>query len=210
MLFPFEEIVPLGGASGRDIIEMVKQRYAFLNAPDLSTAREEFLKNGYQFQSGEIEHDGVKANILDFSVYTDGIVVSAATTETAEFFLDSVIRLMQTEFSFRDFSTPPQRYFLSNLVVEFDRPLGNLLSQFETISNVISKRIAQTYKIDVPMNLARIDFEIDKTVIKQTIARFSVERRFGIPFDKERYFSGAPLRTSDHISLLEQIEKTID
>lgn len=209
ILFPFEEIAPLGGASTRDIVEAMKQRYEFLNTPDLSTAREELVKTGYKFQTGQFEHEGKKANILDFAVYTDGIVANAATMESAEAFLDNVIRLMRVEFGFRDFSTKPQRYFLSNLIVEFDRPLANLLSQFDKISNAILQRIEQTYQINTPMNFARIDFEIDKTLIKSTIARFNIDRRFGIPFDKERYFSGAPLRTSDHIAVLEEIEKLI-
>jgi len=188
----------------------MKQRYAFLNTPDLSTAREELAKTGYKFQTGQFEHNGKKDNILDFAVYTDGLVANAATTETAEAFLDNVIRMMRVEFGFRDFSTKPQRYFLSNLIVEFDRPFAKVLSQFNKISKAISQRIEQTYQISVPMSLARLDFEIDKTLIKPTIARFNIDRRLGIPFDKERYFSGAPLRTSDHISVLEEIEKSIN
>jgi hypothetical protein len=38
---------------------------------------------------------------------------------------------------------------------------------------------------------------------------FLIERRAGEPYSKNRYFSSAPLRTIDHVRVLEQIEKSI-
>lgn len=62
------------------------------------------------------------------------------------------------------------------------------------------------------MNLARIDFEYDKVAEKSALVvpKFIIERRQGISFERERYFCSAPMRTRDHVDILEKIEKNLD
>jgi hypothetical protein len=39
--------------------------------------------------------------------------------------------------------------------------------------------------------------------------RFSVHTRAGISFDKERYYSSSPIRTEEHVTVLEEIERSM-
>ncbi len=212
-LFPFEEVVPLGGANDREIVDGVKNRYRFLKGPELTG--EAVAKNGYKFENGQFAFNAAPFTIIDFTIFRDGLVINATRTDGAEAFLEDVIAFMQREFSFRDFITKPRRIFLSQIVVEFDRPLEKLVQSVGKIASVISKPLKQIYEMEIPVKFARLDFDVDKTALPTPAPvglqqRFILERRVGIPFEKERYFSAAPMRTDDHIKALEEIEKLVD
>ena len=53
-LFPFEEVVPLGGTTDLDVVEKIKSRYQFVKGPELTT--DEVSKNGYKFETGKFEY----------------------------------------------------------------------------------------------------------------------------------------------------------
>ena len=68
-------------------------------------------------------------------------------------------------------------------------------------TEIALKRLAfgpQTKGVHLQVSLENID-ELD----------FTIERRSGRSFEDNRYFSSAPLRTSDHLVCLEQIEKLL-
>src|SRR5262249_30267200 len=138
----------------------------------------------------------------------DGIVVNAPTTDIAEAFLDDIVPYMQEQFQFRDFITIPRRYFQSQIVVEFDRSPAKLIQHFEKITSSISKRLIDTYALEIPMNFMRLDFDFDrtKTNVPALVQKLFIERRVSVPFDKERFYCAAPLRTADHAALLSEIE----
>jgi hypothetical protein len=207
MLFSLEEIVPLGGVGDPEVLEKVQGRYHFAKGPDLRT--EDVAKNGYKFETGYLDDGNVRIN--DFSLFRDGIVINAPTTEAAEKFLDNVIPYLRAEFHFRDFITQPRKYFQSQIVVEFERSLAKLIRSFEGISSLISKRLMETYSLKIQMDFMRLDFDTDRTKnhALNLIQKIIIERRVGVPFDNERYFCAAPLRTSEHEALLREIEGLI-
>lgn len=211
-LFPLEEVLPLIGTVDRVIVDGIKNKYKFLKVPDLAT--EDAAKNGYKFENGQFKFQGEICRITDFAIYRDGLVINAAKTDVAEAFLDEVIELAQKEFSFRDFVTRPRRYFQSQLVIELSKSPERLVRSLDQITRAISKPLAGIYDVDVPMRLARIDFDFDKTTktvpAPATVQRFILERRVGVSYDKERYFSAAPMRTAEHLQVLEEIEALIE
>lgn len=207
ILFPLEEVIPLGGMNGPEAISKIQQRYEFLKTPDPGMTREEAAKAGYKFGTGQIPLKGKKNVVVEFAIYTDGIVADARNSETAEIFLDDVIHYMQSEFEFRQFNTEPKKYFWNQLIVEFEKPLGKLFPSLEKISGAISRYL----NIDTSMNLARFDLQAEKGAADSTgpSPKLVLERRIGVPFKNERYYSSAPLRTRDHVAVLEEIERLI-
>jgi hypothetical protein len=205
ILFPLEEVVPLGGINGPEALGKIQRRYEFLKTPDPTMTREDVVKQGYKFSTGQIILSGKKTVVIEFAIYNDGIVADARNSEIAEAFLDDIIQFMQTEFEFRKFSSEPRRYFHNQLVVEFEKPLGRLIPTFDKISRTISQFLGP----DDAMNFARIDFQADKTGKSAVPPKLVIERRLGISFDKERYFSSAPIRTQEHVAVLEELERSI-
>jgi hypothetical protein len=206
MLFPLEEVIPLGGVNDPDVVEKIRERYRFKQVPDLKS--EEIAKNGYKFESGQFQFMSSTVRIVDFALYRDGIVINGIKTDGVEAFLEDVISYMKKEFSFREFITGPRRYFQSQIVVEFDRSPAKLIRSIERITTAISGRLRNIYGMEVPMEFGRLDFDYDKTAspAPAAVQRFIIERRTGIPFEKERYFCAAPMRTDEHEAVLKEIE----
>ncbi|HEY5063656.1 MAG TPA: hypothetical protein VIJ04_02335 [Xanthobacteraceae bacterium] len=211
-LFPLEEVIPLSGVNDREIIDAVAAKYTFLKSPD--PAKDNISKEGYKFFSGQFSYGTTIFRVNDFSIYQDGLVVKAATTNGSEAFLDDVIAYMQSRFGFRDFETAPRRYFQSQLVVEFERSPERLVKHLDKMTEAISIPLEKIFGMKIPMKFARLDLDFDKTSkpnpSPSVVQRFIIERRAGIPFERERYFCAAPMRTADHEHLLAEIESFID
>jgi|GEM_PF-1947357 len=207
ILFPLEEVIPLDGMNGPTAIAKIQQRYEFLKTPDPAMTREEATKAGYKFGTGQFPLKGKKSVIVEFAIYADGIVADARNSEIAETFLDDIIHFMQSEFEFRQFTTEPKRYFWNQIVVEFEKPIERLFPSFEKISGIISRYLNS----DMSMSLARFDLQAEKGLQADAgpSPKFILERRVGIPYKNERYYSSAPIKTDEHITLLEEIERLI-
>lgn len=206
-LFPLEEIGPLNGMNGSSLISEISGRYEFKNIPVVTTP-EEMQKNGVKFGLGKFKVDDRVQVITELNVYSDGIVATSEQTITGHLFLADLVGWLRQDFGFREFSSEMKELFLSELTVEFDRPLVRLLPAFDAITNIVSKFTGPLFQTTDAMGLARIDLEFDRTsqTIKQGAPRFVIERRANVPFSQERYFCSAPMRTTDHIETLKEIE----
>jgi hypothetical protein len=209
-LFPLEEFAPVAGADGRAILAGIAARYGFTRLPAITT-REDMAKNGTQFGVGQFEIDGARVNIPDFIVYNDGIVAVAEKTEWADKFLEDVVQWVKGEFGFRDFSSGIRKLYASTLIVDFEWPLSRLLRGYELISELISSRTITIMPSRKPLQFSRLDFEVDKTELEGQLAlpKFILERRSGVLFSQERYYTVAPMHTASHIEVLTEIEKLV-
>jgi hypothetical protein len=211
VLFPFEEVTPIRGANGPAIIASIAGRFRFLKSPDLTIPRTEQEKIGLRFENGIFGVGDSQIIIAEFVIFNDGVVISARTTEEGEVFWQTILEVMLHEHNFRDFSSTPVRRFVSQLVVEFDHPLERLINSYADIANSVSTHLSTVYDTSIPLGFARFDLEFDKIGQNSslTVPRFIIERRQGTPFARERYYCSAPLRSRDHIAILERLEKTL-
>lgn len=208
LLFPLEEILPLQGLDVPDLMKKIAARYNFQTTPNPITPRDPNT-NGIKFAQGLFESSDTLINIQELSIYNDGVLVQSNTTENAQAIIDDLLHWLHSEFGFRYFSSPIQTVYSSQVVVEFEKPLSKLIDAFSSIVAAISRQIGP--RITEPMDLARIDFELDR--LKQTpltsLPRFIIERRPGTAFDQNRYYSGAPMSTTAHLQVLADIERTL-
>lgn len=213
MLFPFEEIAPLGGADGKNIVSTIAHKYSFSVFPDMSSSREELDKKGLIFEGGVFEYDGKQVNILRLSVHSDGVNVDANVSDSADMFLSDILLFLRSTFGFREFTSRPKTHYWSIIVVEFDSPMARLINRYQHIANLVHDNVAPHYEDGLPpCGLSRLEFRWDtsKPEIREPGPRFFIERRLNIPFERERYFSGASMRTQDHERALQDMERLID
>jgi hypothetical protein len=211
ILFPVEEVVPLGGITSRDTLDDVVLRYAFAKRPDLTLPKDELQKVGLKFENGYCQLGDRTITIISFTVFTDGVVIDASNTDDAEEFWEDLSKWMIAEKKFRDFTIKPARRFISQVVVEFDKPLSRLIGLFEVISGLVSNKISEVYDARVWLNLGRVDLEFDRLAELSSliVPKFTIERRVNIQFSRERYHCSAPIRTKDHLQVLGEIEDEI-
>jgi hypothetical protein len=207
-LFPLEEFVPVAGANSPSVVSQLAARYGFAQVPTITT-QESMAKNGLPFGMGQFELSGTRFLITDFVIFNDGIVAVAEKTDWAEAFLEDVTSWVKKEFGFRDISSGIRKLYLSTIIVDFERPLSRLLAGYELISELITSRTVTIMPDKKPMELARLDFEIDRTTLvgQAALPKFILERRVAASFAQERYLSSAPMHSADHAAVLSEIEK---
>jgi hypothetical protein len=211
VLFPIEEVMPLGGVIAPDTVNEVISRYNFAKGPDLGLSREELQKIGLKFENGQYNVQGQTAPIVSFVIFLDGVVIDASKTDDAEEFWDDLCKWLIAQKKFRDFTISPARRFVSQIVTEFDTPLSKLINGFDDLTRLVSDRMAPIYDAQIKLGLARVDLEFDRLSERSSliIPRFIIERRANIEFSRERYYCSAPLRTKNHVEVLQQIEGAI-
>jgi hypothetical protein len=207
-LLPLEEFAPPAGANSPSILSLIAQRYGFTIVPKITT-REDLNKNGLVFGMGNFQHGDQQFVVTDFGVYSDGLVAVADKTEWAEAFLEDVTAWVKNDFGFRDVSSGVRKLYSSTIVVDFESSPSTLVKQFKRIADFISDRTVTMTPSRKRMSFGRLDFEIDKEALGNQVAipKFTIERRAGIGFSQERYFSAAPMTTTHHLETLEEVER---
>jgi hypothetical protein len=212
VLLNLDELLPLKGMHAPDLISLVGQRYKFVSSPSLSDSIAKVRESGLKFELGKLRlQDGDERIIQDLTVYHDGILVTANTTEDAELFLDDLFDWGVGALGLRPNRTLiSTRAYVSELVARFDNSVDEAIKQFTYLAGLISTALQKTYNPPFPpINLVSIVLDYDRGVVSpilQSLASFSIERRANHLFTDNVFYCKAPLKTSDHISILEEIE----
>jgi hypothetical protein len=156
-----------------------------------------------------------KIIITRLDVFTDvsRIVVQTVTTDEGDIVLDDISSVLEGACGFRNLKEFTTRQYVSNCIVQFEKSIEEYISALSEIQKIISPALKAATGIDQEPQVERIGFAFDPTLLPASKAQtlgFILERRIESPFSENRYFSGAPLRTNDHIRVLEQIGRALE
>ena len=204
-LFPVEEILPLGGADGPGIVAGITARYKFRHPP-VNPTKEEIEKTGLKFLGGQFNQGVGIANIVEFTVFNDGLVSISDSTERSEAFLQDVCEYLLSDHNFRKISSEVKKVSLSAAVVSFKTSLNELIRGHEM--GFIATHLNAIDGTDYPVELSRVDFVLNKDPEFRPphIPRLTIEKRANTAFSQNRYYSVAPISTREHLTILERIE----
>lgn len=207
-LFPIEEFAPLAGTSERTMLMHIAARYKFTRTPDLGMSREELEKKGLVFDHGELMGMAEQPiQIHQMSIYRDGVVVSAPTTDAATIVFNDAHDWLVAEFGFR--AVAPTRLYLSEVVVDFERPLSKLFKDFAKVQELAMRHVVEDSREAENVAIESLDFKYWLRGSGTDIPRFIIDRRAGAGPEQERYFCSAPLQTKHHVEVLADIEKLL-
>lgn len=207
VLFPTEEVRPAKGIPLLDMLTGVRERYKFVKLPDVNNPTFDANREGYAFKSGSFLYKEEKIAIDEFTIYNDGISVSCFHTKFADAFFEDIFLWAKEKFDLREFAREPRKMYRSQIIVEFDKSLNQLVKDFSVISHLVQLAYSQYTGRDNPINLNRIDFRMDDTKVRGvTPVPFGIERRIDISHDTERYISEAAIPSDPHLQLLQSIE----
>ena len=201
-----DEVLPSGGFHVPELIRLISERYGFANRPTIETSQQ----GGAKFTDGRLIAGSVKKNIRQLTVFNDGLEVLAGDTSSAELMLDDLLNWAQHAVGLR----PPityERFFENVIVAEFEASMDGPFKILSGVSHLFQSMLTNHYKKPAGVALARIAISNDaiQNPLPIPSASFIVERRDGIAFSANRYFSLAPLRTDAHVQLLEEFERTL-
>lgn len=204
--YRMEELRPFSGIYLPGLIAAIAERYSFGAVPSLNDA----VQQGARFREGRFAVGNTLIAIKELGVYNDGILVAAWNTDDADAIVDDITSWSLQTLKLREPIFTPVRRHVSSLVVEFDFTIDRAFTVFAELITEYQEVLKRTYDWEFPVQGLRIAFAADHTMMPQhTSADFLIERRAGVPFSENRYFSSVPLGTRTHLELLKTFERVL-
>jgi hypothetical protein len=196
-------LLPAGGEIyALKLARACETRYGFLQGP--RTAEDFDFNRGVTFLHGYFDDRIV---IDKFQIFQNGLLVeSKADTDECDAFLDDALTWLTAGGSAsisRDKVAP--RFYASNLEIRASFSLAEKLYSLNKIGVQISRYLQQYGQESIDYELVSLAFAAGAGAAPT----FRFERREGAPGEALLYFSAAPLRTSDHLQLLTQLESAL-
>jgi hypothetical protein len=203
-LIIMEEIRPQSGIYMPALFQAVGDRYGFVARPqDLHAA----ITTGAKFNHGRLITPNKTMTISEIGIYNDGVIVDSLNTDDAEIILEDFILWTKNLLGLRDRITQIPRTYSSLVTVEFDKPVETALHGVEVFMRGLNVALKNAYGWNLEVSLLRLGVNADpQSVPPLRNTHFFIERRILRPYSENRYQSGAPLRTEEHLALLETIE----
>jgi hypothetical protein len=198
----FDRVIP------QQLLEEIKEEYAFTQA--------DIVPDGFRFTFGKFKKGAAQIYLEQVLIQYFGIeatsigAMTRSSTDDVDSFLDHFIPWMKQRYGIDEKRQSSPAYH-SQLEFVLDKVLSDKFKPLQTIGEMIAK-LMQDYGVDCPtFEMTSLSMHFDQTQyrLKPLPLAFAVERRVGVPFAENKYYSTAPLKTSDHKALLEYLEKIL-
>jgi hypothetical protein len=208
-----DDVAPPNGVAIGDLIRVIGDTYNFSVRPPPQHIPTP-LSSQLVFQSGVLELGNEKLPIMQLATFSTGEMITAVNTEIAEKVLDHYVAALDRELGYKFASAPSHKVYQSNIVVEFDQGFEEQIAALGRIEALLSSEI----KRDDPFKIKRLAFGFGRVappiMLQPSLQAmektdFVIERRDREPYEKNRYFCGAPTTTSELIRIVEMIEKEL-
>jgi hypothetical protein len=145
--------------------------------------------------------DGQQIEIQKLTLYNDGLVVDTRhSTEAGDSFLADLIAFSVGGFRLSsDPVTKAGKRYLSDVEVG----TNSILDVLNDRGKQFMRLVIDATKLDFHEFGMRIGTD---PAAHGTAVMFAFERKAGVPFGQNRYWSQAPLSTKDHLGLLDKLE----
>lgn len=191
-----------------DVAKKLEARYKFLESPQTVSAYD--FSKGVTFSGGEY---GKGRAITKFQIYENGLLSeSGEGTEFCDEFFDDVLDWANKEFGLViSEQTNLGRVYHNEIEFESILPLEKLFGPISFISQKMPELLLSYGQQKHLYEFTGLVCDVDSTKIAQPLpTQFALERRVGRAYDENLYYSRAPLRTRDHIELLEGLERELN
>jgi len=199
-----EELNPSGRPLAHDFMKAFVDRYGFVKQPTTADEILDTQNKGLIFELGKLNDVGVAKVIL----FDWGIVVETNTsTEASELVLQDMLKWGAETFGL---SKRPnlitRRNYVSELVFSSEMSLPAISPKLGSLGDKITNLVSGSLGGSLPFETVGVTLAFDSTQSKQLFTPFQIMRLAETPFSLKKYYSGAPLKTSDHIQVIEDFE----
>jgi hypothetical protein len=207
---PPEEYIPDQPPPLQDLINLVRTTYQFGVFPVIQPGFN--TNNPLGFAAGRFVHNDQVFAVTQLMMLTHGDIVVTTSTDASELVMDDLMRLLDEQCGYRLWKANSKRSYLSSIVVEFDAAISAYIDKIARMEGVINDvlQLDGDKRWFKSLTFGKIVMAEESVVTDQISlienADFTIERRVGQPLSSNRFFCVAPMRTSDHIRALEQIE----
>jgi hypothetical protein len=189
------------------VCEWLINRYKFAGYPknllDLDSEK------ALAFRVGSFRNSKGETVVVALSIYNNGIAADASSsTDDSTEFLQEVAGLVAQEFGL---VVPPNvgRAYVSQFYVECDLSLFITRPTVAELTEILNSGVAPIDGKPRKFDFGALQFWTDDWDPASSPAYFRFERRVGVPFSRNQYFSQAALKTREHLAFLEKLESTL-
>ena len=188
------------------IIPLLVDSYKFKKYPSINDVPDETA--GIKFEYGEfIPNDG-NPLIINLTIFSDGLAADTrSSTQDSDAFLAEILTRLSADFNLPHYEQIiRRRNYASQLYVSTNKSIELINSKLKEISTYLSNNVLGYG--EVSFEAGGISFWSDQTKTIKPF-NFNFERVLNVPFSENRYFSAAPLKTDQHLELLNMLENIL-
>jgi hypothetical protein len=192
---------------GRSLMPAViglAERYKFSKVPQLTTLTVRPLD--LRFENGVFEGADGGPIAINLSIYDDGLIADTrASTDESDRFLEDALTWASDEHGLPGHAElGVERLYSSELMIDIDLTANVFNRRFSAFAEKLQRGISNNP--GTPMEFIALSFGPDPAKT-QRAAPFRIERLQNTSFGKREYYSSAPVSTSEHVGLLEEMER---
>jgi hypothetical protein len=185
----------------------LNNRYSFMEFPKQLQPPES--NEPLTFRHGKMAAD--KPIVIDFlQIFPTGLAVTTHTnTSDSDTVLQDVLDWSKSQFGVQYEALRPGLVHTSQLEIRLDKSLRQLFPALAGIGAQIAERLNDKWwgPVVPTYELITLNFWMDETKLPPfPPAAFRLDRRKGVSFEQNVYWAEAPLRTDEHVSILEALE----
>jgi len=201
-----EELNPSGYALAHKFFDAFTERYAFLKRPMTADEMLDSQDKGITFEAGRFGDLGISRIVL----FEWGVAVETnSSTDDCEKILEDMLGWAAQTFKLANRANLiTQRNYVSEILFASEMSLPNINPSLKAIGDRVTKLVAGYLGNSAPFELGGLHWFFDASQTKQLFTPFRVERFVAgeTPFSAKKYYSGAPLKTSDHLQIIRDFE----
>ena len=203
-LFDTAELNPKGKSIFPEMLEWLKEEYHFAQAPESVTQLDD--TKALAFSRGTFQAEEEIFVDVELKIYGDGLVANTrSSTKDADAFLEDVLRSAAQEFNL---AYKPEivrrKLYVSEIVVRSAKELIGIDARLLQVAEKVSELLPQNIRF--PYEFSGVMFSQLQGDSKTSIAPFRLERKLNTSPEEHKLYSTAPLRTADHLTLLDWFE----
>jgi len=200
-LFALDELNRGGVRLYPTVADAVIERYDFDEIKEGEYAPEK----GLHLKNGSFHGSNNREIMVNLQIYNDGIVAETiSSTADTDSFIQDLLKWASAEFGMNYHpGLVRQQIYHSELIVNADVDLDSICEKLRSFSELLSALpfFGQSQKQATSAIMFGSDGKPEPS--------FSFERRRGVPYADNRYFTRAALPTDDHLKLLEQFDRVM-
>jgi hypothetical protein len=194
---------PAGELYYPDAAEKLVERYSFVKYPSI-----EEITRQHPLVFGIGKYGVIQINEL--TIYQDGIIVSSRSdTDRLDEFISDLFEWSEKELGLIKMpASRPEKYYESAIIIKSDIDLAQVIAPKDDVAKIANDFFLEVVPNKQVYTLSGFALDCDPFAFpsKRKPLRFYVERRLGIPYSENIFFSQAPLPTKVHLAFLRALE----
>ena len=193
---------PQGRSSLPENLAALVGRYNFAKYP--TSIDDMDLQKGINFAEGKLGDIA----IIGVQMFQNGIIVDTrSSTDNSMGVFDDLLQFTKER---NGATVVRRRYHLtSQITFQSDLKLSLINPLLQPIADRLSSQLSGTLNHPILFEPTAVMIGPQTWSMKIVPNSFTIERRAETPFNENTYFSSAPLPTSQHIELIEEIEQAL-